>query len=347
MKNILLLLTAFVLAAEAGAQSATEPFSIAPPTEKIANSLYKTIRVVDVRPDPQNLGIVQLGAFNRKARVVTETPLADQVSGLLAALTDSTAQAGELFLLLRQLSFAEVTGAMSERGYFQLRAILFAKKGDGFQKLDAIDTVVVIKAMDVTKGLLRQGTKSLTELLAANLTKEPTGATTYRSDEVIHFDKLEKKGLPLYTADSLKNGIYKTFRAFTALQPDEESFTVDFGKDGHSPVVRRPNEKGKMEKVSSKEMYAFVHEGRPFIATDYGFYPLRKEEEDFYFTGKAKVAANSGDVLMASMFFGVIGGLIASSGSNATFDMKIDHLSGGFIRLKEVKGKPEGNDAVY
>jgi hypothetical protein len=347
MKNLLSLLIIFLNITTATAQSATEIFSITTPSEKISNSLYKKIKLVDVRPDPQNLGIVQLGAFNRKARVVTETPLADQLSGLLTALTDSTAQARELFLLLRQLSFAEVTGAMSERGYFQLRAILFAKKGEGFHKLAAIDTVVVIKAMDVTKGLLRQGTKSLTELLAANLTKEPADGLSYLSDEVVHFDQLEKKALPLYTADSLRNGIYKTFHAFTVLQPDEESFTVDFGKNGNSPVLRQANEKGKMEKVSSKDIYAFVHEGRAFIATDYGYYPLRKQAEDFYFTGKAKVAANNADVMMASLFFGVVGGLIASGGTSATFEMKVDHLSGGFIRIKEAKNTNNFNDAVY
>ena len=65
--------------------------------------------------------------------------------------------------------------------------------------------------MDVTKGLLRQGTKSLTGLLLANLTKEPVDGISYRSDEVIRFDQIEKNTLPLYTAGSLKNGIYKSF----------------------------------------------------------------------------------------------------------------------------------------
>jgi hypothetical protein len=58
---------------------------------------------------------------------------------------------------------------------------------------------------------------------------------------------------------------------------------------------------------------------------------------DFCFTGKAKLAASSNDVMMASMFFGVIGSLIASSGTNAVFEIKTDHLSGGFVRVKEVK----------
>jgi len=58
---------------------------------------------------------------------------------------------------------------------------------------------------------------------------------------------------------------------------------------------------------------------------------------DFCFTGKAKLAASSNDVMMASMFFGVIDSLIASSGTNAVFEIKTDHLSGGFVRVKEVK----------
>ncbi|HEX8462580.1 MAG TPA: hypothetical protein VF623_14165, partial [Segetibacter sp.] len=76
--------------------------------------------------------------------------------------------------------------------------------------------------------------------------------------------------------------------------------------------------------------------GQAYIATDYGFYPLRKINSDYHFTGKAKVQANTGDVIAASLFFGILGGLIASSNSDATFDMKLDHINGGFIRLKEV-----------
>lgn len=39
---------------------------------------------------------------------------------------------------------------------------------------------------------------------------------------------------------------------------------------------------------------------------------------------------------MASLFFGVVGALIASD-ANATFEMKLDYLNGGFIPVKEVK----------
>lgn len=347
MRNLLITVFAFFAALHTTAQTATENFAIALPTEKIPNSLYKTVRLVDVRSEPENLGIVQVGTFNRKARVVAETPLAGQLSNVMNALTDNTAQTGELFLLLRQFSFAEVIGAMSERGYFHFRAVLFAKRGEGFQKLDAVDTVMVIRAMDATKGLLRQGSKALTELLSANLTRAPVDGITYTSTEVIHFDEMEKRAWALYTAAELKNGIYKSFHSFASQLPDEEAFTVAFTKDNRPSALKIQNAKGKMEKLSPKEVYAFVHEGQPFIATEYGYYSLSKRENDFYFTGKAKVAANSSDVMMASMFFGVIGGLIASSPGSAVFEMKLDHLSGGFIWVKEIRQQQKNNDAVY
>jgi hypothetical protein len=342
-KQVSSLTLALLISLVGAAQNAIQDFTINLPAAKITNSLYKTVRLVDVRTDPQNLGIVQLGAFNRKARVVTEVPLSEQLSKVMAALTDSTAQEGELFLLLRQLSFAEVTGAMSERGYCHFRAVLFAKKEDSFQKLDAIDTVVVIKAMDVTKATLRAGSALLTGMLAANLAKEADGSATFSSTDVIHFDAVEKKSMPLYNTATYKDGLYKTFDEFKRLQPGETSFETEFGKDSSLTAVKTQNEKGKWSKVSKKELYAVVFNGQPYIVTEFGFYPLRKKEDDFYFSGKAKVAANSSDVMMASLFFGVIGGLIASSPGTAAFEMKLDHLSGGFERLKEVSATQQAD----
>ena len=43
-------------------------------------------------------------------------------------------------------------------------------------------------------------------------------------------------------------------------------------------------------------------------------------------------------MIAASVFFGVIGGLIAIN-AQATFEMKIDHIDGGLIWLKGINGK--------
>ena len=112
MKHFLFFLSLLFLTFTLFAQQATENFSLSMPAAKVSNSLYNSLKLVDVRNNPQNMGMVQLGAFNRKARVVPEAPFDQQLSRAMEAIIDSTAQAGELFLLLRQLSFAEITGAL-------------------------------------------------------------------------------------------------------------------------------------------------------------------------------------------------------------------------------------------
>ncbi len=318
------------------AQKAIEDFNITFPSKPAASSLYKTIKLVDVRYDQGNMGIVQLGAFNKKARVVPQTPFDVQLSNLFNYLNDNKATSGETVMLLRQLSFAEVTGAMSERGYFHFRAVLFAKAGDEYKTITSIDTVVLVRGMDVTKGLFREGSRTIADFLASGMAKEAQGNRTYTSNDVVNFDKIEKQGIALYSNAGFKNGIYRSFRSFADQTPDVNDLTVEFDKSGNVSAVKIKNEKDKLTKVSSKDMYAFVHDGHAFISTTYGYYPLTKTGDDLFFTGKASVAPNNTDVIVASVFFGVIGGLIASSPGSALFEMKIDHLSGGFIRLKEV-----------
>src|SRR5687768_10485031 len=142
--NILFILSLWTLLSQA--QGKTEDFQISLPEEKITGSLYNSIQLLDIRNDTASLGIIQKGAFNKRVTVVAKTPLAIQFVNVVNAFTDNTAKSGELLLLLRQFNFAEVTGAMSEKGYFQFRAILFAIENGKYNKLGAIDTVVLVKS---------------------------------------------------------------------------------------------------------------------------------------------------------------------------------------------------------
>jgi hypothetical protein len=60
-------------------------------------------------------------------------------------------------------------------------------------------------------------------------------------------------------------------------------------------------------------------------------------DDDFKFIGKAKVNANTYDVIAASIYFGGLDGLITTP-TQITFEMKNDHINGGFIRPKEITG---------
>ncbi|MES1181712.1 MAG: hypothetical protein ABUL44_02860 [Flavobacterium sp.] len=336
VRPVSVLLLQFAILVNLSAQSGTEDFEISYPARKIENSLYNKINFADIRYDTTNIGIVQLGVFNRKVKVVPKIPFQIQLQNVVNALTDSTSGSGELLFLMRHFNFAEVTSAMSEKGYCYLRAELYAKTNDQFQKINVIDTIIVIKSMDVTRGLFRNGSELISNFIGTNLLYKPEAGIAYTYNEVLRMDSIEKSKIPLYTRIEYTNGVYNNYNSFAYQTPDYMDMTVKL-KDDMISSVKIQGKDGEMQKIDSKDIYAVVYEGKIFIATEYGYYPAEKKGENFYFTGKAKAQANNGDVIAASMFFGIIGGLIASEGSSATFRMKIDHKDGGLIRLRVIK----------
>jgi hypothetical protein len=334
-KFLLTLLLLFIFSEKKlAAQKDSRSFEISLPETKVPGSIYNKIFFIDSRLDTTQMGIVQVGAFNKKVKVISEKPLAIQIADIFDFLIDSTAKNGELLLQLRQLSFAEITGAVSEKGYCYFRAGLYTVKNDRYKKLNFIDTVILIKSMDVTKSLFRNGSKIITSFISDNLLQQPANDEAFSLHDLIAIDSIEKSSIRIFYDSSWQDGLYTDWLSFKNQQPSKK-ITAEI-KDGKLTSVKAENLEGKMAKVKSKEVYAVVYNGQPFIATDYGYYLLEKRNNDLFFTGKAKVTANAGDVIAASLFFGIIGGLIASD-TESVFEMKIDHLNGGFIRLKEIK----------
>jgi len=319
-------------------QNRTEDFEITLPEQKVSNSLYKTIKYIDSRYDTTYMGIVQLGAFNKKAKVIPKIHFSVQLTNVINSLTDTTAKDGELLFQLRQFNFAEITGAMSEKGYCYLRAALYSRIGDQYQKLSSIDTVILIKSMDVTRPLFRNGSKIITNFIANNLLKKTDDPDYYSFNEIVNIDSIEKRKIMVYNTSAFSDGLYESYKSFMNQVPDKQ-IEVEIKKQKISSV-KTIDQNGKSEKIKAKDIYAIVYNGQPYIATEYGYYTLQKTGDDFFFTGKAKVSANTGELIAASLFFGIIGGLIASD-AEAVFEMKVDHLNGGFIRLKEIKNVTE------
>ncbi|MEP6585017.1 MAG: hypothetical protein ABJA90_12160 [Ginsengibacter sp.] len=315
-------------------QNRTEDFEIALPEQKVQNSLYNKISFLDSRDDTTYMGIVQLGAFNKKAKVISKIPLEAQLRKVMSSLTDSTGKNGELLFQLRQFNFAEITGAVNEKGYCYLKAALYSKTRDQYQSISSIDTVILIKSMDVTRALFRNGSKVISNFIETNLLHEPGSLNYYSYNDVVNMDSIEKRSIAVYNISKFSDGLYNTYTSFKNQTSDAE-ISVNM-KDEKIFSVKALDKMGKAVKVKAKDIYAIVYNGQPFIATEYGYYPLQKMNDDFFFTGRAKVTAKTGDVIAASFFFGIIGGLIASN-SEAIFEMKIDHSNGGFIRMKEIK----------
>jgi hypothetical protein len=336
--SFLISMITFLISFDAGGQKHTETLEIKLPEKKISGCLYNSIKLIDERIDTMAYGIIQLGAFNKKAKVIMEVPLRQQLTAVVNAMTDNTAKNEELVLLLRQFSLAEITGAFNENGYCYMRAILFGSGNGVYHRLTSIDTVITISSMDVTRALLRRGSSVITDLIIDNIRKAPADAVNYTFNDLVYTDSLEKRDLFVYNTTEYKTGAYKTFASFVNQQPGKEDLLIEFWKNtDHVKSVQFKNQKGKFVEMELKPWYAFVFQNRLYINTDFGVYPLEKKGNDFYFTGKARSQAKAGDVAAATFFFGIIGGLMASSGGVGVFEMKIDHLTGGFIHLREVK----------
>jgi len=316
-------------------QSKTADFEITLPTGKTSHSLYRTIRMMDSRLDTTYMGIVQLGMFNTRARVVPKTAFARQLQNVLNSLNDSTAGDGELLLQLRQFSFAEITKATSERGYCYLRVVLYAKAGDSYRRLDGIDTVLVTKSMDVTKLSARKASNAFSDLIARNLTLAPAeGQDVYTDYSLTRLDSIEKRKITVYNKQQYTEGVYRSYDAFMNQAPTDTIQKVEYD-NGVLSTIRIPGKKAKGEKLKSSEVYALVYQGTPYISTEFGYYPLEKKEDDFYFVGLSRMAPTTGDMVTAQIFFGILGGLLVT-GDAVRFQMKIDHISGGIVRIKQV-----------
>lgn len=312
------------------AQNTNNVFEIALPEVKIKNSLYNALNVLDSRQDTTHFGIVQLGAFNRKTEVKISAPIESQLQKAFNHQLDGNAQNGKLLFQIRQFYFAEITSAFSEKGYCYLKADLYANNNGNYKRLARIDTVAIVSAMDVTRLLMRQSSKLITDFIATSSAQKPVNAEDYTFADIVKIDDIEKSKIKLYTTENLAEGIYHTYSDFKLQQPNSTDFTVSTQQ---SPKVFIEKE-GKKAQLKPKEIYAFVKEGKAYIATDYGYYPLIKRDNNFYFNGKIKVSADNASVMTASLFFGIIGGLIASMPNAQTSELKIDHQTGEFIREK-------------
>ena len=354
------LITCFLLLSYANvfSQSRIQEFELILPEKKVSNSLYNSIRFIYSRDDNTNLGTVQEGRKRIPAVVIPSVPFTKQFSDLMNAVTDNTAKHATLFFQLRELNFAEVQATLGDKGYCYFKAGLYARYGSNYQRINTIDTVINIKSTIITYDLLTTASKMITNFVTNNLLLAPGDTTSYTAMEIANIDSLEKSKIPLYTAAKFHEGLYTTHKSFlnqipdkqiTVEQKDEKVFSVSKSFRNTVPEmlitvehqnnkilsVNTVNEEGKIVRVGNKDIYAIVYNGVPYIQMDYEYYILSKHEDDFYFTAKGKGFIKPFEILTASSFIGLVVSLMPY-GTDRRYLMKIDHGSGGFIRIKEV-----------
>jgi hypothetical protein len=314
-------------------QKNTEDFVISMPEQKVAHSLYNEITLLDSRLDTTSLGMVQLGAFNRLVHVIPKKHLSLQLSEMLRALNDDAAENGKLLFHIRHLNFSELTGKWSERGFCLIRAELYSNSNDVYKMIGRIDTVVFVKSMDVTRALFRRTSKLFADFISTHLDKKPgDDAIAYLIGDVKNLDKLEKKSIPLYNTHSFTNGLYLSYESFAKQTPDYQ-VTVEFKKE-KLRIKRILDANGKSIVLKATDVYAVVDSGAAYANTGFGYSKITKRDGDFYFIGKSKINMSGGEAFTMGMMYGLLGSMLIPD-KTATFEMKIDHLNGGFIKIKE------------
>ncbi|WP_377098117.1 hypothetical protein [Mucilaginibacter calamicampi] len=317
----------------------TTEFEIKLPEQPTAGAKYGKFRFVDQRNGPGLLGFVQTGALNRKSMVFDKIPIEQQLTKVFDALADKT-KIGELLFQLRYCAFSEQTLSMNEHGFFVIRANVYAKKGDLYQSVFGIDTMIRVSAVDVTNKLLRTGGEAFVKLIDSGLKRDPRGKM-YSFNDVVKIDSIEKKGFAAYDAKVLTDGIYNSSLSFFLQLPDSK---IDSGINEIDNITfYTVNEKGKLRKLKATNCYSVVYKGDAYISYDGYFYKLARRDDEYLLSINLPVGTDpytGTDVIPTSYGMaggingGAIGGLIgvtfdvAMKPRNKEIFIKLDHVTG-------------------
>jgi len=307
-----------------------------PAYTKVSNSLYNSIEFVDSREDTNYIGTVNIGLMKRDGRLKLRMPFQPQLQTLVDSLIDSTAANGKLLFQLRNFYFAEE----SETRYCYLQAGLYVIQQDGYRRLSILDTVLVLTYGGAILDMLEAaGNQALSDLLAQQLPHPPKDTSIYHMQDIMSYDSIEKSRIPLFAATQYTDGIYYSYKSFSSQQPDIRGAITT---DKHGAITRvEIDTAGRRVKVKSKNLYAVVLKGKPYIATEYGYYPLEKAHNNLYFTGDVRTAASEGDKFGAQLAFGLVGRALASAGNQTTYEMIIDPVNGTLMHLRKIPPPPE------
>jgi hypothetical protein len=291
-----------------------------------------------MRTDTGALGFIKIARKSKYIYIKPVVPMEEQLAGLMKSLTDETAHDGELLLQVRHLNFAGNTNPYNEKGMAYIRLSLYAKSGEGYFKLNQLDTLIAIKASGMAEKLVGSAGKAVANFIAASVRMTVTDSTRYSVADLDNFERLEKKRLRLYTTLDYKDGIYLSYNSFKQQVPDRQGIISMNDK-----LVREVwvNDAGGAVRLKESEIYAVVKDGIPYVTTEYGFFQLRRKKNDFYFIGKVKISADPMTVALTGAFFGWAAALAQSFDKATAYEIKLDYFNGSFVRVRDLLTKPE------
>jgi len=306
-------------------QDLSSVFQLTVPPRKPVKSLYRVIAFFDSRQDT-TIGTWLSGPDNKPVRLVLKTPVQPQLVNILNAYTDGGSGNGAILFQLKRFSFAEP----ARTRYCYLSAAIYALKDEGYAKLASLDTTLVITyAAELPSVLAQEANQVIDDFIAKAILLPATTAAVYKYDDLVHIDSVEKRKIPVYNTSTYTEGLYGTYNAFMNQRPDVRGEVKE--KSDGKLSIRILDPKWEDPKGLT-HIFAVVYKGVPYVVTHYGDYPLQKQNDDFYFTGKLRVTPATDGKAGVDVSSGLMG--ILPSADKADYRVLLDHTSGEFIHLQ-------------
>jgi hypothetical protein len=319
------------------AQDKVKYFALEYNGDKVVSSAYSSLRLIDSREDTSCFGVVRLGMLDKEAKVLPEGNFETQLGVLLTKMNGNEAGSNELVFQLRRLKFVEKAEAGKEFGYCFFRANIFTTSEGNYKLISAIDTFIVVESKkEVTKQIIQNANNTIIKFFKDALSKPGQTNIQMSLNEIVQIDSIEKSKIRVYNTSEFVNGIYSSFESFKNQTPDFSLFSITF-EDGEITEIKAKNQKGRLKKIGSDQVYAIVNNGKPYISAQFGYYPLVKNNNDFYFIGDDKVNYIKGQVVKSNSIFNPTEYVYTPLPITSQFEIKIDHMNGKFMRVKEIK----------
>lgn len=319
-------------------QDKTKLFLLDASKEKRVNAaLYSSFDYIDSRENKSNFGVVRIGALDKEATVLPQEDFQEQLKKVMAGLVGDEAANGKILFQLRKLKFIEKAEGNLEYGYCFFRASVYTPSENNYYKqIAAIDTFISVESKDVTNLIMESANRAIVKFLASSLQRDTANKILFTYNDIVRLDSIEKSRIKVYNVSEYTDGIYSSFESFKEQLPDFSLFSITF-EDGEITEIKGKNKKGRILKLKSDEVYAMVNKGQPYISAQFGYYPLVKNNNDFYFIGDDKQHYIKGQLVKSNSLLNPIEYLYSPLPLTSTFEIKIDHINGKFMRVKEVK----------
>lgn len=273
------------------------------------------IRVVDSRADKKNLGVVQVGAYNKKFPVLNDAPLDSIMQKLIGSKIQDELTGRSILLNIRLFNFAETTKSMKEYGYVRFRAELYQTFPEYFTELGTIDTLITISFIDVTNKMMKESFKVIENWVRTSINIAPDTTKKISLTTIKKRDDIEKREMPLYRGKPLINGIYQTYEELVNVEPGITKVEISYNAESKKMLAKMP-ESNQIKFLTSKQGYAVVYNNALFILTPEGVSQAYPKDGFIHF--KAKYNRDYSKEI-----------------DNTPITYKIDHLNGAWLPVSE------------